>query len=61
MLEYLILALLGGWLALALRACFRRKGGCGGCGGCHDCADCPKKRCPASGRPADTPSAPRDF
>lgn len=40
MLELLILALLGGWLALALRACFHRKGGCGGCDGC--CSSCQK-------------------
>ena len=38
-MELLILAGLGVWLALALRSCFRRKGGCGGCcggssGGC---------------------------
>ena len=39
MLEFLILALLGGWLVLALRACFRQKGGCGG-----DCASC-RKHC----------------
>ena len=37
MLEFLILALLGGWLALALRSCHRRKGGCGG-----DCSACQK-------------------
>ena len=37
MLEFLILALLGGGLALALRACRRRKGGCGG-----DCSACQK-------------------
>lgn len=35
MLELLILAVLGVWLALALRACRRQKGGCGG-----DCARC---------------------
>lgn len=40
MLELLILALLGGWLVLALRACRRRKGGCGGCDGC--CSSCQK-------------------
>ena len=32
MLEVLILALLGGWLVLALRSCIRNKGGC--CGSC---------------------------
>ena len=41
MLELLILALLGGWLVLALRSCRRKKGGCGcggcGCGGCDGC------------------------
>lgn len=37
MLEFLILALLGVWLALALRSCHRRKGGCGG-----DCSACQK-------------------
>lgn len=36
MLELLILAALGLWLALALRACRRQKDGCGG-----DCAHCP--------------------
>ena len=36
MLELLILALLGGWLVLALRSCRRKKGGCG-CGGCDGC------------------------
>lgn len=36
MLELLILAALGLWLAAALRACRRQKGGCGG-----DCAHCP--------------------
>ena len=42
MLELLILALLGGWLVLALRSCRRKKGGCGcvGCGGC--CSNCEK-------------------
>ena len=41
-MELLILAGLGVWLALALRSCFRRKGGCGGCsGGC--CASCEKR------------------
>lgn len=35
MLELLILAGLGFWLALALRSCRRRGGGCGG-----DCARC---------------------
>ncbi len=39
MLEVLILAALGLWLVLALRACRRRKTGCGGdcsrCPGCH--------------------------
>ena len=40
MLEVLILALLGGWLVLALRSCRRRKGGCGGCDGC--CSTCRK-------------------
>ena len=35
MLELLILAGLGIWLALALRSCRRHKGGCGGnCAGC---------------------------
>ena len=35
MLELLILAGLGIWLALALRSCRRRRGGCGGnCAGC---------------------------
>lgn len=39
MLEFLILALVGVWLAAALRACRRNKGGCGGnCSGC--CAGC---------------------
>ena len=42
MLELLILALLGGWLVLALRSCRRRKGGCGGCDGC--CSTCRKHR-----------------
>ena len=37
MLEVLILAALGIWLALALRSCLRRRGkGCGGCDGCCD-------------------------
>ncbi len=36
MLEGIILAALALWLVLALRSCFRRKGG--GCGG--DCAHC---------------------
>lgn len=36
MLELLILALLGGWLVLALRSCRRKKGGCG-CGSCDGC------------------------
>ena len=36
MLELLILALLAGWLVLALRSCRRKKGGCG-CGGCDGC------------------------
>ncbi|MBS6353701.1 FeoB-associated Cys-rich membrane protein [Oscillibacter sp.] len=37
MLEVLILAALGVWLALALRSCLRRRGkGCGGCDGCCD-------------------------
>ena len=36
MLEFLILALLGDWLVLALRSCRRKKGGCG-CGGCDGC------------------------
>ncbi len=35
MLEILILTALSLWLALALRACRRRRGGCGG-----DCARC---------------------
>ena len=39
MLEVLILALLGGWLVLALRSCRRRKGGCDGC-----CSTCRKHR-----------------
>ena len=34
MLEFLILALLGGWLIFALRSCLRKKGGCGSCDGC---------------------------
>ncbi|WP_455581466.1 FeoB-associated Cys-rich membrane protein [Dysosmobacter sp.] len=34
-MELFILAGLGLWLALALRSCVRRKGGCGG-----DCAHC---------------------
>ena len=43
MLEVLILALLGGWLVLALRSCRRKKGGCGGsCDGC--CSTCRKHR-----------------
>lgn len=42
MLELLILALLGGWLVLALRACLRRKDGCGRCDGC--CSSCQKNR-----------------
>ena len=42
MLEVLILALLGGWLVLALRSCRRRQGGCGGCDGC--CSTCRKHR-----------------
>ena len=36
MLEVLILAALGVWLALALRGCRRRKG----CGGCTRCSGC---------------------
>lgn len=36
MLEFFILAVLGAWLALALRACRRHRGSCGG-----DCARCP--------------------
>ena len=36
MLEVLILAALGVWLALALRSCLRRRKGCGGCDGCCD-------------------------
>lgn len=36
----LILALLGLWLALALRSC-RRKGGC--CGDCSRCSSCARK------------------
>ena len=39
MLEGIILLGLGVWLALALRSCVRRKGGCGG-----DCAHC-SRRC----------------
>ena len=39
MLEGIILAVLALWLVLALRSCFRRKGGCGG-----DCAHC-SRRC----------------
>ena len=35
MLELLILAVLGLWLAAALRSCRRHGGGCGG-----DCAHC---------------------
>ena len=37
MLEVLILAALGVWLALALRSCLRRRGK--GCGGCHGWGD----------------------
>ncbi len=37
MLEFLILAALGVWLALALRACRRRKGCGGDCANCHGC------------------------
>lgn len=41
MLEFLILALLGGWLLLALRSFRCKKGGCGcGCDGC--CSNCGK-------------------
>ena len=36
MLEFLILALLGIWLVVALRSCRRHKGVCG-CGGCDGC------------------------
>lgn len=38
MLEFLILAVLGGWLIFALRSCRRKKGGCGCCDGC--CSAC---------------------
>lgn len=41
MLELLILAALGIWLVIALRACRRQKGGCGG--DCTHCAGCGKK------------------
>lgn len=43
MLEVLILTGLGVWLVLALRSCFRRKGGCGCCDGCRgNCGHCNK-------------------
>lgn len=43
MLELLILAALGLWLAAALRACRRQKGGCGGdCARCAGCGQTPK-------------------
>ena len=42
MLELLILALLGGWLVLALRSCHRKKGGCG-CSGCDGCCSTCRK------------------
>lgn len=44
MLELLILALLGGWLFLALRSSLHRKNGCGSCDGC--CSSCRKHRHP---------------
>ena len=37
MLELLSLAVLGGWLYLALRSCRRKGGGCGGC--CDSCQE----------------------
>ncbi len=37
-MELVILAGLGVWLVLALRASFRSKGGCGGC--CEHCSGC---------------------
>lgn len=41
MLETLILFGVGVWLVLALRSCFRHRGGCGCCDGCHgDCGHC---------------------
>ena len=42
MLEFLILALLGGWLVLALRSCRHKKGGCG-CSGCDGCCSTCRK------------------
>ena len=48
MLEVLILAALGVWLALALRSCLRRRGkGCGGCDG--NCGHCGQS-CSAASR-----------
>lgn len=44
MLEFLILALLGGWLFLALRSCRRKKGGCG-CGSCDGCCSACREHC----------------
>ena len=45
MLEFLILALLGGWLIFALRSCLRKKGGCGSCDGCYSAC---REQCPKS-------------
>ena len=44
MLEAILLTGLGCWLVLALRSCFRRRGGCGGacdgcCEGCRHCSN----------------------
>ena len=52
MLEVLILAALGVWLALALRSCLRRRGkGCGGCDGCCDrCGGAPRRLSPVGVR-----------
>ena len=47
MLEFLILALLGVWLLLALRSCRRKKGGCG-CGGCDGCCSACREHCSKS-------------
>ena len=57
MLELLILAALGAWLALALRSCLRRrgKGGCDGC--CDRCGQSCKAR-PAA-EPEHLPERPR--